>query len=99
MAAAPPPNAAFYGVAPPGAVPLGSIKVRLCDGDRSTMTVRILEEAVRKGGNGVTQLTCRDQGISMACWHQPACEALAINVPPPPPPPPPKKKPRRAQHR
>jgi hypothetical protein len=28
------------------------VSVTLCDGDRETMTRRILEEAVRKGGNG-----------------------------------------------
>jgi putative oxidoreductase len=33
-------------------LPLGLVSVTLCDGDRETMTRRILEEAVRKGGNG-----------------------------------------------
>jgi len=88
IAAAPPPNAAFYGVAPPDAVRLGAVSVTLCDGDRATMTRRILEEAVRKGGNGVTRLTCSDKGLSMTCWRRPTCEAIAINVPPLPPPPP-----------
>jgi hypothetical protein len=100
LAAAPPPNAAFYGVAPPDAVPLGPVSVTLCDGDRATMTRRILEQAVRKGGNGVTRLTCSNKGMSMTCWRQPTCNAVAINVPPlPPPPPPPPKKKRHAKRR
>lgn len=50
-----------------------------------------LKEAVRKGGNGVTRLTCSDKGMSLTCWHRPVCEAVAVNLPPLPPPPAPKK--------
>jgi hypothetical protein len=94
----PPPNVAFYGVAPPGAQPLGPIVVTLCKGNRATMRRRLMEAAAQKGGNGITQLTCGDAGMTMSCWgSRPRCEAQAINIPPPPPPPPPKKKKRHSK--
>lgn len=97
--AGPPPNVAFYDVAPPGALPLGPIKVTVCDGTRPVVTRRILEAAAVKGGNGVTQLTCHNEGMSMACFSRWTCEGQAVNVLPPPPPPPPPVRKRRSKRR
>jgi hypothetical protein len=92
VVAGPPANVTFYGVAPPTALPLGPIEVTLCRGNRATMRQRLIEAAAQKGGNGITQLTCGDAGMTMSCWgNRPRCTAQAINIPPPPPPPPPKK--------
>jgi hypothetical protein len=99
VVAGPPPNVAFYSVAPPTAVPLGPVEVTICRGNRATMRQRLVEAAARKGANGLVGLTCGDAGMTMSCWgSRPHCEAQAINIPPPPPPPPPKKR-RRGKRR
>ena len=90
----PPPNVAFYNAAPAGSTQLGPIKVSLCNGTRPVVTRKLLDEAARLGGNGITQLTCRTETASSSCSHTAECEGMAINVPATPPPPP-RRAPRR----
>lgn len=97
--AGPLPDVTFYSVAPPGAVPLGPIKVTVCDGTRPVVTRRVLEAAALKGANGVTQLTCHNEGMSLTCFSRWTCEGQAVKVLPPPPPPPPPVKKRRSKRR
>jgi len=96
----PPPNVVTYNVAPPNALPLGPVKEKACNGTREIAVSRLLTAVSRQGGNGVTQLTCSDEGLSFSCLalSSVTCEAIALNVPPPPPPPPPVVKPKPVKH-
>ena len=94
MPAGPPPNVAFYNAAPPGSQQLGPFKVSVCNGTRPVMTRKVLDEAARLGGDGVTQLTCRTEDTG-SCSRTSVCEGVAINTKPPPPPPPPPRRRRR----
>ena len=77
----------IYDVAPPNASPLNQISASACDGPREAAVDKLLALTHQRGGNGITQLSCKSEGISMACWSSETCTAMALNVPPPPPPP------------
>lgn len=91
-------NVITYDVAPPNAISLGPVTVTACNGTRDVAVRRIVTAAGGKGGNGITQLACHDQGMSFYCWSSVTCEASALNVPPPPPPPPVVKPRTRVKH-
>jgi hypothetical protein len=78
----------IYDAMPPNGTPIEQITATSCDGTRQAATDRLIFLASQRGGNGITQLSCTDQGISMACWSSATCSALAVNVVEPPPPPP-----------
>ena len=78
----------IYDVAPPNASPLDQISATACDGPRGAAMDQLLALTSQRGGNGMTQLSCKSEGMSMACWSSETCTAMALNVPPPPPPPP-----------
>ena len=73
-----------YDVAPAGAQSLGPVTATACDGPREVATKRLLGLARNQGANGVSQLSCTDEGISWYCWSRSKCEAIALNIPPPP---------------
>lgn len=89
----------IYDVTPAEALSLGPVSANTCNRPRDVARRRLLTAVQRLGGNGVSQLTCTDEGMSWSCWSSAKCEALALNIPPPPPPKPPappaKKRPRR----
>ena len=90
----PPPNVTIYDVQPPSALVLGPVSATACDGTQEMATRQLQVMVAKQGGNGLSQLKCRDAGMSLACWKQATCEGTALNVPPPPPPPA-KKRPRK----
>lgn len=77
----------IYDAMPPYGTPIEQISATACEGTQEVATDRLLLLTNQRGGNGITQLSCRDQGISLACWSSVECTALAINVVEPPPPP------------
>ncbi len=76
----------IYDVAPPNASPIDQISATACDGTREAATDQVLKLASQRGGNGIAQLSCKSESMSMACWSSETCTATALNVPPPPPP-------------
>lgn len=91
----------IYDVAPPNASPIEQLSATACEGTREAATDQLIALTSQRGGNGITQLSCRDEGISMACWSSAICTgtALVVTVPPPrpvaPPPKPAKRKPKK----
>jgi hypothetical protein len=83
----------IYDAMPQHASPLDQLSYTACDGTRATATNQLIAITAERGGNGLTQLSCRSEGMSFSCWSSTTCTGLALNVapPPPPPPPPPKK--------
>ena len=77
----------IYDVAPPNASPIDQVSATACNGTREAATDRVIALASQRGANGITQLSCKTEGISLACWSSATCTAVALNVPPPPPPP------------
>jgi hypothetical protein len=94
-------NVKLYDVMPPYGSPIEQISATACNGTRERATDRLISIASQRGGNGLVQLSCREEGISMACWSSATCTGMAINVvaPPPPPPPPPKRAKPKAKKR
>jgi hypothetical protein len=94
-------NVKLYDVMPPYGSPIEQISATACNGTRERATDRLISMTSQRGGNGLAQLSCTEEGISMACWSSATCTAMAINVvePPPPPPPPPKRAKRKAKKR
>lgn len=82
-------NVQIYDVAPPNASPLGQLNATACDGTREVATDKLIVMASQRGGNGVAQLSCKEEGISWSCWKSATCTGTAINIPPPPVIPPP----------
>jgi hypothetical protein len=75
----------IYDVIPPNASPLGQLSATTCDGTREVATDKVIALTSQRGGNGITQLSCKEDGISWSCWKSVTCTATALNVPPPPP--------------
>jgi hypothetical protein len=94
-------NVKLYDEIPPNGSPIEQISATACNGTRERATDRLISITSQRGGNGLAQLSCTEEGISMACWSSATCTAMAINVvePPPPPPPPPKRVKRKAKKR
>lgn len=94
----------IYDVAPPNASPIGLITATACDGTREAATDALMLQSMQRNGNGITQISCQNGGMTMACWSTTICTAtaLAVTEPPPrpvapaPPQPTPKKKAKRA---
>lgn len=88
-------NVKIYDAAPPNASPLEQISATAC-GTQEAATDQLIALTSQRGGNGIAQLSCKDEGFSLACLSSSTCTATALNVvePPPPPPPPPKTKPK-----
>lgn len=84
----------IYDVAPAYGNPIEQISATACNGTQEAATDKLMVLASQRGGNGITQLSCKSEGMSFSCWSSSTCTATALNVvePPPPPPPPPKKK-------
>ncbi|MDP2409442.1 MAG: hypothetical protein Q8M26_04055 [Pseudolabrys sp.] len=80
-------NVIVYDIAPPNAQTLGPVQASACNGTREIATRQLQNLAARQGGNGLTQLVCRDEGFSLRCLSSTACTAVAVLVPPPQPPP------------
>jgi hypothetical protein len=94
-------NVKLYDEIPPNGSPIEQISATACNGTREAATDRLISITSQRGGNGLVQLSCTEEGISMACWSSATCTGMAINVvePPPPPPPPPKRAKRKAKKR
>ena len=94
-------NVKLYDVMPPYGSPIEQISATACNGTRERATDRLISITSQRSGNGLAQLSCTEEGISMACWSSATCTGMAINVvePPPPPPPPPKRAKRKAKKR
>ena len=69
--------------------PIEQITATACDGTDAVATNKLIDITLQRGGNGLTGLACRSEGMSFSCWKSATCTATAINVAPPPPPPPP----------
>jgi hypothetical protein len=82
-------NVKIYDVMPQYSTPIEQITATACDGTEAVATNRLLDITLQRGGNGLTGLACRSEGMSFSCWKSSTCTATAINVAPPPPPPPP----------
>lgn len=77
----------IYDEIPPNGTPIEQITATACDAPREVATDRLILLTSQRGGNAMTQLSCRDEGLSLACWSSATCTALALNVVEPPPPP------------
>ena len=92
-------NVKIYDVLPPYSTPIEQITATACDGTSEVATDQLISITSQRGGNGLVQLSCTEEGISMACWSSATCTGMAINVVEPPPPPPPKRAKRKAKKR
>jgi len=77
-------NVKIYDVAPPNASPLGQLSTTACDGTREVATDKLIAMTSQRGGNGIAQLSCKEEGISLYCWKSAACTGTALNIPPAP---------------
>lgn len=88
-------NVKIFDLAPPNAVPLEQLRATACDGTQEVATDKLIALTSQRGGNGITQLSCKEDGMSWSCWKSATCTATALNIPPPPPvrpAPPPRRK-------
>ncbi len=84
-------NVKIYDVMPQYGKPIEQLTATACDGTREIATDKLMSMTSRRGGNGLTQLSCTSEDISLSCWKSATCTAMAINVVEPPPPPPKKR--------
>jgi hypothetical protein len=73
-----------YDTIPPNGAPLEQLTATACDGTRAAATDKLIAMASQRGGNGIAQVSCKDEGISWACWSSATCTGLALNVTIPP---------------
>lgn len=74
----------IYDVAPANSSPLDQISATSCD-TREAATDQLIATTSQRGGNGMAQLSCKDEGFTMACFSSTTCTATALVVTEPPP--------------
>ena len=77
------PNVRIFDAAPANAQSLGPVLVLTCGQPIESAKRRLFNLVLRQGGNGVSGLTCSDEGMSFSCWSRAKCDAVALNIPPP----------------
>jgi len=80
----------IYDLAPPNASPIEQMNATAC-GSQEAATDQLIALTSQRGGNGIAQLSCKDEGFSMACWSSASTctgTALVVTTPPPVAPPP-----------
>jgi hypothetical protein len=91
-------NVKIYDAIPPNGTPIEQLSATACNGTSEAATDRLIALTSQRGGNGIAQLSCTAEGISLACWSSAICTGMAINVVEPPPkpvaPPPKRAKPK-----
>lgn len=85
-------NVKIYDAIPQYGTAIDQISATACNGTREAATDKLIALASQRGANGISQLSCTTEGISMACWSSATCTGTALTVTEPPPPKPVKPK-------